>query len=129
MASEIDRPLGNVLQDIIKHIEEIIRSEIRLAKAELTQEGVSAARAAALWIAGGVLGLYAVGLLLLTVVYGLATVLTPWLSSLLVAVLVAIAAIVLIKSGSKRMKQVHVKPERTITSVKENVQWVKDQSE
>jgi hypothetical protein len=129
MASEIDRPLGNVLQDIIKHIEETIRSEIRLAKAELTQEGVSAARAAALWIAGGVLGLYAVGLLLLTVVYGLATVLAPWLSSLLVAVLVAIAAIVLIKSGSKRMKQVHVKPERTITSVKENVQWVKDQSE
>src|SRR5581483_3966238 len=68
MASDADRPLSTIVQDIVGNVQGILRSEIRLAKTEIREEANKAARASTLFISGGVLGIYAVGLLLLTLV-------------------------------------------------------------
>jgi len=122
-----DRSIGEMLQDIVRNIQEIIRSEVRLAKTELTQEASKAARAGAMVGVGAVLGLYAVGFLLLTCVYALSNVVAPWLSALIVGVVVAAAAGIAVSMGIKNMKQVS-KPEKTIETMRENVQWAKDQT-
>jgi len=120
--------IAELLQGVIGNVQGIIRSEVRLAKAEVREEAMSAGKAAGMLAVGAVLGAYAVGLLLLTVVYALNGPLPDWLAALIVFAVVAIAAAVLAKLGLDRIKQVSPKPEQTIDSIKEDVQWVKQQT-
>jgi uncharacterized membrane protein YqjE len=126
MALQNNRSMTEVLQDIVGNVQEIIRSEVRLAKAETREEVSKAAKSSVLLGAGLVLAVYAVGFLLLTIVYALETTLTPWLSALIVAVGVMLVAMMAVAMGRKRMKEVHI-PEKTVGTVKENVQWAKQQ--
>jgi uncharacterized membrane protein YqjE len=128
MAGENNRSISDVLQDIVANVQTIIRSEVRLAKTEITEEATKAGRAATVLVAGAVAGLFTVWLLLLTIVFSLATVIPMWSAALLVLVIMAIITAVLLSVGRKRMKTVHAKPEKTIESVKENVEWVKSQA-
>jgi hypothetical protein len=123
MTSEINRPISQVLQDVVGNIQEIIRSEFHLAKAEMKVEGAKAAKGATVIAAGGVLGLYAGGFLLLSIVYALSTFLAPWQAALLVAVIVGLGAAILISAGRSKLKKVHPAPQRTIENVKENIAW------
>ena len=122
-----ERSFTDVFQDIIGNVQTIIRSEIQLAKTEVKEETTKAGRAAGIIAAGAVLGLYALGFLLVTIVRALEIVTAPWLASLIVAVLVGVAAYIAISLGRTRMKHVHATPEKTIQTTKENAQWVKDQ--
>jgi len=126
MALQNNRSMAEVVQNIVGNVQEIIRSEFRLAKAETRQEVSKAAKSSVVLGAGLVLAAYAVGFLLLTIMYGLETTLPAWLAALIVAVGVMIIAMVAVMAGRKRMKQVHM-PEKTIETMKENVQWAKQQ--
>ncbi|MCU1339606.1 MAG: hypothetical protein JWO19_5187 [Bryobacterales bacterium] len=127
MASGDNRSITGVLQDIVARVQEIIRSEIRLAKAELKEETVQAGKATAVLASGALLGIYALGLLLLACVYALALALPAWIAALIVAVVVAAIAGVLLNRGLNTMRRVHAAPEKTIRTIKENVQWAKHQ--
>jgi uncharacterized membrane protein YqjE len=126
MASQY-RPVPDVLNAMVSNIRGILRGEIRLAVTEIKEETTKAARASAMLGIGLVLGLYALGLLLLTGVYALATAMEPWLAALLITLAVAVPSVILIVTARKRMKNVNVKPEKTITSIKENAEWAKHQ--
>ena len=121
------RSMGEVLQDIVANVQEIVRSEFRLAKAEIQEETRKIARSSIPMGIGILLALYAVGFLLLAAVHGLATVLDAWLAALIVGVTVLVISLILIGAGRKRLKEVKVVPEKTIGTVKENVQWAKNQ--
>jgi|KBSMisStaDraftv2_1062788.scaffolds.fasta_scaffold1199463_2 protein-S-isoprenylcysteine O-methyltransferase Ste14 len=123
-----ERSFSDVLDSIVGNVQTIIRSEIQLAKTEVKEETTKAARATGILAAGSLLGVYAGGFLLLTVVRALENVTAPWLASLIVAVLVGVAALIAINAGRTRMKHVHPAPDKTIKTVKENVEWVKDQT-
>lgn len=122
-----DRPFGELLKDVVANVQEIVRSEVRLAKAELSEETQKTIRAVGFLIAGGLLGLYALGFLLLSAVYALAVVLPDWLAPLLVALLVAVIAGALLMIGRNRLKDISPFP-KTVSSVKEDIQWAKDQT-
>ena len=122
---DYDRPLANIFQDLIRNVQEIIRAEIRLAKTEIKEE-VSKTRAAlALLVAGGCIALYAIGFLLLTIVYALENVVPPWLAGFIVAMALGAGATILIGIGRTRLSRVEPKPDKTIETMKENVEWVK----
>lgn len=123
MTSEFNRPFSEVLTDVVGNVQEIIRSEFRLAKAEMKVEGSKAAKGATVLVAGALLGLYAGGFLLLAAVYALSQVMTLWQSAFLVALITGIAAAILITAGRRKIKTVHPAPERTIENVKENIEW------
>ena len=122
---QIQRSVPKVLQDIVGNLQEIIRSEFRLAKTELKEEASRAAKPAATFGMGLVLGFYGVGFLLLSSVYGLSTVMAGWLAALLVGTVLAIVAIALMSSSGKKLKRVNPSPDKTIRSLEENVQWAK----
>ena len=126
MALQNTRSVTEVLQDILGNVQEIIRSEFRLAKTEVQEEMTKAGQSSVPLGAGIVLAVYAVGFLLLAIVYALATAIDVWLAALIVSAGATIGAAVLLSIGRKRLKQVRL-PEKTITSVKENVQWAKSQ--
>ena len=123
------RSLAAVLQDIIANIQEIFRSEFRLAKVEMSTELSKLAKSSVALGIGVLLGLYALGFLLLAVVRALDQVVDPWLASLIVGGAVLLLSIVFIGVGRGRLTQVNVVPEKTIGTVRENVQWAKDQTQ
>jgi hypothetical protein len=117
------KPLAGLLGDVLRDLQEIVRSEVRLARAEVKEEAGKAAHAGKLAGMGAVLGVYAGGFFLLAIVRLLDTRLATWLSALVVAVVVGVIGAGLLAAGRKRMKDVKAKPEKTIDSVKENLQW------
>jgi hypothetical protein len=120
-----ERALSDVLQDILRNLQDIVRSEVRLAKVEIRDDARQAA-ASAVWIAAGTIGaLSAWAFLLWTITFALSTRMSMWAATLVVALVLACAASVLIVGGIRRVKRIHPIPERTIASIKENVQWIR----
>lgn len=117
------KPLSGLLRDVLTDLQEIVRSEVRLARAEVREEAGKAANAGKFAAIGAVFALYAGGFFLLAIVRLLDTQIATWLSALLVAVATGILGFALIAAGRKRLKDVKAKPEKTIDSVKENLQW------
>jgi apolipoprotein N-acyltransferase len=126
-SSNQDRPLSRILQEMVTHLTELIRSEIQLARTEVRADIAQVARAGVFVAIGAVFGLYALGFALLGVVYALATRVTPWLSASIVAVGAAVIAGIFLYVGRTKMRQVDLKPDNTIRSLEENVTWMKKQ--
>jgi uncharacterized membrane protein YqjE len=128
MFQVVERSIGSLVNDIVGNVQEIIRSEVRLAKAEVTEE-LSKARRAMIWlVAGAVLATMAFGFLLLTAVYVLEHFFQPWVAALIVALGSGAIGGALAALGASQMKRVSLPPPRTITSVQENLQWAKAQA-
>ena len=126
MATNTARPLTEVFQDIVGNIQEIIRSELRLAKAELKQEAGAAAKASVALLAGVVFGIYAIGFLLLALAYGLAQLTGSWwIGALIVGGALLILTLVMLGVGRARLRAINPTPERTIRSAKESLAWDK----
>jgi Flp pilus assembly protein TadB len=128
MAGESSRSVADVLQDIVANVQTIIRSEVRLAKAEVTEEVIKARRAAGMMAGGLVAAWFTLWFLLLAILFGLATIMPIWAGALLLFVIMGVVAAVLVSAGKKRLRAVHPTPEKTIETMKENVEWVKNQT-
>jgi hypothetical protein len=104
-------------------VQEIIRSEIRLAKTEFREEAGRAKRGAILLGAGAVCGLFAIDFLLLALIDVLALYMPTWLAALIVGGAVAIVAIFLVSAGRRYFRGLRIVPERTAATLKEDVRW------
>ena len=117
-----DRSFAGLLQDIVGSVRDILRLEIRLARAELS-ESVAAIRRAAIVMAIGALAfVVAFQLLVLSIVFALALVMPPWAAALVVAGALAICGGACFIAAYKRFGHVRA-PSRTIHSVQENISW------
>jgi uncharacterized membrane protein YqjE len=119
------RPFSQILQDIVSHLTEIVRSEIRLARVEVRQDFAHITKASTLLVIGAVFALYGFGFLLLGLTYAIATSLAPWLSAVIVGLGLGLSAAIFLVIGRRKMKHAELKPVKTITSVRENVTWMK----
>lgn len=125
---ESERSIANVLSDIVGDLQHIVRAEVRLAKVEIREELGKAKSGAILLAIGGVAMALAVGFLLLAAVFALATIWPAWAAALTVAGGIAVIGGTLAALGASRIKDVHLPPEKTVSSVKENIQWAKSRT-
>jgi len=123
-----ERPFSEIVGDIVTHAQEIVRSEVRLAKTELKEEGVKAARASVMLAAGAFVGLYALGFILWAAAYALGLIMPQWVGALIVGVVLAIAAGAMVMMGLARFKTVEPVPDKAVGQVKEDVEWLKQQT-
>ena len=123
--AEGDRSISAVVSDIVGDLQEIVRGEVRLAKAELREEMSKAKRGIVLLVAGGLVLMAALGCLLLAAIYGLATVWPAWAAALAVGGGVGLIGALLALSGKKQVGSVELPPQKTVASVRENLQWAK----
>lgn len=128
MAGENGRSIAGVLQDIVANVQAIIRAEIRLARTEVKEEITSLGSAAGMLAGGAIAALFTVWLLLLTILYALSIVIPIWAAALLLFAVMAIVSFTLLTTGKRWLKAVPKTPQKTIETMKENVQWVKDQT-
>ena len=118
------RSIPEILQDVLTNIQDIVRAEVRLAKAELGEE-LNRARSGGLLIGvGAVAAIFSSLFLLLACVYALGLVMPNWAAALIVAAAVGVAAAVTLGLGLKRLKTIQAAP-KTAASLKENVRWAK----
>ncbi len=123
-----ERSTVDVIKDIVANVQEIIRSEFRLARAEMTQKARSASRAVIMIAAGAIVGLYALAFILVCIYNALSYAIWPWLSALIIGVVLGIIGGGTLLAGRRLLKQVNPTPERTVQSVKEDVEWIKNQT-
>lgn len=119
-----DRPISAVLHDIVGNIQDIIRSELRMAKTELGEQ-LGKSRSAAILLGVGVLLLgCSVLFVLLAIVYALSLVMAGWAAALIVGVAVGLFAAVCLNLGIRKLQAMRAAP-KTAESLKENVAWAK----
>jgi uncharacterized membrane protein YqjE len=126
--SDAERSMGTVLSDIVGDLQEIVRAEVRLVRAEIKEELASARRGTMLLTGGTLVLVLSVGLILLALVYALATVWPAWAAALTVAGLAGIVGAALLTAGRKAFTAVVLPPPRTASTVRENIQWVKSRT-
>ncbi len=124
-----DRSLGDLFSDLSREIITLVRQEIALARTELGQTASKVGRDIGFLAVGGLV-IYAGFLALLaTVVIILATIGLPWwLSALIVGLVVAGIGYYLVKRGLDALKKENFAPQKTIETLKEDVEWAKEQT-
>lgn len=127
MAENGNRSIGEVFQDAVGHIQEIVRSEIRLAKTEIREDAGKAKDAAVMFGGAALMGVFAAALLVTAAVCALAIVISWWASMLILAVLCGMIGGGMFAAGRVRMKTVHG-PQDTIQTVHENLTWARNQT-
>jgi hypothetical protein len=121
-----DSSVGELIGNISNDLTRLFRQEVELAKAELKQEAGKAGKAAGMLGGAGFAGYLAVVLLSFAVVFGLANVMDAGWAALIVAVVWAVVGAVLYGGGRKKFKDVDPVPHRTVDTMKEDAQWLKN---
>lgn len=120
-----DRSLGELFADLSAQLGDLLRQEIRLAKMELGGKLADAGRHAAMVGAAAAFGLAAVMAVAAAIALLLADIgLSPWLSAVITAALMALTAFVLAQSGLAALRKTSIAPVETIHSLKETTQWL-----
>jgi Putative Actinobacterial Holin-X, holin superfamily III len=121
-----DQSTSELVQRATEQVTTLVRDEIALAKAELTEKGKHAGIGVGLFGGGGVLALYGTGALIATLIVVLDLFLPLWLAGLIVTVVLFAVAGVLALLGKKQVTQaVPPEPVAAIQSVKADVDEVK----
>ncbi|MEV6847013.1 phage holin family protein [Actinoplanes sp. NPDC051411] len=118
--------IGELIGNISSDLSQLFRQEVELAKVELRQEAAKAGKAAGMLGVAGFAGYLAVVLLSFAAVFGLANVMDGGWAALIIAVVWAIIGAVLYATGRKRLKTVDPMPRRTVDTLKEDAQWLKN---
>ena len=126
---------GNI-SDLLRQLRDdttgLVREEVLLAKTEISEKLTVAGRNVAYLAVGGIIGLSALLLLLMSLSYLLAQVLigqgvdpglAGFLGFLIVAAVVGIISAVLISKAIKTFESQSIKPDKTVRSLREDKQW------
>jgi nitrate/nitrite transporter NarK len=122
-----DRPLGELMGTLSRDLGTLVRQEIDLAKAEMTQKGKKAGLGAGMFGGAGVAGLLALVSLTITAILLLNAVMKDWLAALIVTLAWGAVAAVLAMRGRTELREMGSPvPEQTAQTIKEDVQWAKN---
>jgi len=124
-----ERSFGELAKSLSQDISTLVRQEIALARAEMTQKGKQAAPGIGMFGAAGLLALGAFGALTAFFILALAEAgLDGWLAALIVTVVYgAIAGVLALRGREKVSEAGPPVPEQTKETIKEDIQWAKTQ--
>lgn len=121
-----DEPLGAVVHRLSEQIPELVRSEIRLAQAELTEKGKAAGMGLGMFGASGLLAFLGLEALVATAIIALALALPAWAAALIVTVaLLGGAGVVALMGKNKVTSAAPAKPELAMEGVREDIAVMK----
>jgi hypothetical protein len=122
-----ERSLGELFSELSQETSALIRQEVQLAKAEVTRKATKAGKEVAFMAAGGFIAYAGFLALIAAAILGVAEFLPLWLSALLIGVIVAGVGYLLLQKGMNGLKEINPAPRRTIETLKEDKEWLKQQ--
>jgi uncharacterized membrane protein YqjE len=122
-----DQSVRDLVKELSGQVSRLVHQEVELAKAELEEKGKKAGFGAGMLGGAAVAALSLVGSLTAFLILVIAIAIPAWASALCVTVLWAAVAAVLALRGRDELRRMGKPiPEKTVDTVKEDVQWLKD---
>lgn len=117
-----NKGVGELIGEIASDLSTLVRQEIELAKAEVTQEAGKAGGAAGLFGGAGVAGLLVAIFGSLTLMFALDALMPIGWAALIVTVLWGVVGFVLYTRGRDTLRSIKA-PKQTIETLKEDARW------
>jgi len=125
-AADRDRSLGTIIKDLTADISMLMRSEIALLKLELKESVTKLGTGGAMMGAALFLALFGLAFLFVTITLGLVALGVPaWLSSLIVTIVLFVAAGILVMLGKKKLAGVNFVPNDSIEHLRGDLDALK----
>lgn len=119
--------IGGLVHQLSEEIPELVRSEIRLAQAEVAQKGKRVGLGIGMFSAAGLIAFFGLATLVATAVLALAEALPGWAAALIVAgALLVVAGVLALVGKGKVSSGQPLKPERAVAGVQEDVAILKE---
>ena len=121
--------VGELIKEVTSDLTKLVNQELALAKLEAKLEAKKAGKTAGAFAGAGAAGYFAVLFASLTLMFALASLFDSYTwAALVVTVLWAIVGAVLFMRAKKTAAEINPKPEMTVQTLKEDVQWAKTRS-
>jgi uncharacterized membrane protein YqjE len=120
--------LGELVKDLASQTSTLVRQEIKLAQAEVTEKGKIAGKGAGMLAGAAVVALLGLGALTAFLIIVLDSFLPLWAAALIVTVLWLAIAAVLGLAGKNAIQKATPPAPQTVETVKEDIQWAKTQT-
>jgi uncharacterized membrane protein YqjE len=125
-----ERPIGDLLKQLSEETTTLVRQELELAKAEVSEKGKKAGTGAGMFGGAGVSALLGLGAITAAAIAALDTAMPTWLAALIVGVVwLAVAGVLALQGKNKVQEAAPPVPEQATESVKEDVQWAKTRAQ
>ncbi|MDQ0605207.1 hypothetical protein QF037_009552 [Streptomyces canus] len=123
-------PVGDLVQRASQQLSQLVRDEMRLAQAEMTQKGKRFGKGGGLFGGASLVGVLTLQALVATVIAALSLVMDVWVAALIVtAALAAVTALMAALGKQQISKASPPTPEQTVDSVKADVAEIKERAQ
>jgi hypothetical protein len=124
-----DRSIGELFGQLSQDMTLLFRQELQLARVEMSEKISQLTGNLVSVVAGGFVAYVGALALVAALILGLNQVagISPWVSALIVGAIFAVAGYVMLNRGLKELKRVDLSPRRTVETLKDDVQWAKEQ--
>lgn len=118
--------IGDLIRGILNDLRSLIREEIALARIEISDQANRAKAAAVSFGIAAAALLFGGTFLLVAIALGIAYLFNwpSWAGFMTVAVLLCVTGVFMLSSGKKQLATVHPVPEETVSTLKENSEWI-----
>jgi Na+/melibiose symporter-like transporter len=127
MATRVDddRSVGQLLGDVTRELQALVRKELELARAETKEELQRAGAAGKRFGVAALAGYLAVVMLSFAAAWALTAVMPTGWAFFAVGVVLGVVAGAMALQGRRRLREFHPVPQETAETLKEDVQWLK----
>ncbi len=123
-----ERSLGELLGDLMQQTGTLVRQEMKLATTELSDKASRVGKDVGALAVGGAVAYAGFLALLAAIIIGLGQLGLPWwIAALIVGVVVVGIGGLMVQKGLAALKHQNMMPQQTITSLKEDQTWAKEQ--
>jgi uncharacterized membrane protein YqjE len=123
-----ERSIGELIAELSRETTTLVRQELQLAKVEMSQKASRTGKNVGFLVVGGVVAYTGLLAIMAAVIIVLGNVLALWLSALVVGVVIAAVGLVLVIKGANTLRQEDPTPQETIETLKEDREWLRDQT-
>ena len=123
-----DRSIGELFAELHQARATLVRHEVTLAKAEMSEKASRAGKHVGVLAAGGAVAYAGLLAILAGAIILLNAVMPLWLAAVLVGIAAAVAGYLLVRRGLDALKREDFAPRQTMETLKEDGQWAKDQT-
>jgi uncharacterized membrane protein YqjE len=128
MQGKDDRSIGELIAELSRETVALVRQEVHLAKAEMSQKASRVGKNVGFLIIGGVVAYTGLLAIVAAVIIVLGGVIPLWLSALVVGLVIAALGLFLVVKGANTLRQEDPAPQETIETLKEDREWLRDQT-
>ncbi|MFD3498142.1 phage holin family protein [Streptomyces sp. NPDC058676] len=123
-------PVSDLVQLASRQLSQLVRDEMRLAQAEMTEKGKRFGKGGGLFGGAGLMGVLTLQALAATAIAALSLAMDVWVAALIVTGVLAAVTAVMAALGKQQIgKASPLAPERTVGSVKADVAEIREKAQ